>query len=313
MKNPGIVLARPLPPPIRQRLETIGDVRVYDPGKPASTLADCAVWLGTAMDPVNAELIESFPDTLGLIANLGVGTDNVDLEAAKAAGVEVSNTPVVTEDTADLTMALILATCRRLGEAERALRDDDWGAGAALLGRRVHKATLGIVGFGAIGQAVARRAKGFDMTVLYHGPSRKADAEAASGATYCESLDALLAQADIVSLNCPLMESTHHIMNSATLGQMKTGAVLVNTGRGPLVDEAALVAALESGHLGGAGLDVFEFEPDVTPALRELANVVLLPHIGSATGECRADMAARALANISAFMETGRPLDRCTQ
>lgn len=313
MRSNILVTARQLPTALVEHLSVLGDVRIYDPEQPAASLAEAAVWLGTAMDPVPAELIESFPDTLGLIANLGVGIDNVDLAAAKAAGIEVSNTPVVTEDTADLAMALVLATCRRLGEAERALRCDNWGAGAALLGRRVHNATLGIVGFGAIGQAVACRARGFDMNVLYHGPSRKEDAEAASGATYCETLDALLSQADIVSLNCPLMDSTHHLMNSATLAQMKPGAVLVNTGRGPLVDEAALVAALESGQLGGAGLDVFEFEPEVTPALKGLENVVLLPHIGSATGECRADIAARALANISTFMETGRPLDPCTQ
>jgi glyoxylate reductase len=312
MEKASIVAARQLPALFMEHMSTLGDVRIFDSTTPRASLDGATVWLGTAVDPVPAALIKSFPDSLGLIANLGVGTDNVDLAAAKAAGVEVSNTPVVTEDTADLTMALILATCRRLGECERALRDGNWSAGASLLGRRVHGATLGIVGFGAIGQAVAQRARGFDMRVLYHGPSRKADDEAVSGAVYCKTLGDLLSQADIVSLNCPLMDSTHHIMNSQTLAQMKPGALLVNTGRGPLIDEAALVAALRDGLIGGAGLDVFEFEPEVTPDLKTLDNVVLLPHIGSATGECRGDMAARALANIKAFLETGRPLDPCT-
>jgi glyoxylate reductase len=313
MKQACIVVARQLPARLVDHLSTLGEVRCFDPSAPDPSLDGATVWLGTAMDPVPAELIASFPASLKLIANLGVGTDNVDLAAAAAAGIEVSNTPVVTGDTADLAMALILATCRRLGECERALRDDRWAAGASTLGHRVHGATLGIVGFGAIGQALARRAAGFDMKVLYHGPRRKADAEAATGATYCEKLEALLPQADIVSLNCPLNDATRHLFDAATLARMKPGAILVNTGRGPLVDEAALVNALESGALGGAGLDVFEFEPAVTPALKTLANVVLLPHIGSATEECRADMAARALANIRAFLEQGKPLDPCTR
>jgi glyoxylate reductase len=313
MEPACIALARQLPAQFVDHLSTLGEVRRFDPASPEASLAGAAVWVGTAMDPVPATLIKSFPATLKLIANLGVGTDNVDLSAAAAAGIEVSNTPVVTGDTADLAVALILATCRRLGECERALRDNQWAVGAATLGRRVHGATLGIVGFGAIGQAVARRVGGFDMRVLYHGPSRKADAEAATGACYCKTLEELLQRADIVSLNCPLNDATRHLINAATLAQMKPGAILVNTGRGPLVDEAALVAALETGALGGAGLDVFEFEPEVTPALKTLSNVVLLPHIGSATEECRADMAGRALANIRAFLQTGKPLDPCTR
>lgn len=301
--------ARALPPLFAQHLSALGDVRVFEPLSP---LPDSArVWVGTAMDPVPAELIATFPASMGLIANLGVGTDNVDLRAAAAAGIQVSNTPVVTEDTADLAMALLLATCRRLGECERALRDGQWAASGSIVGRRVHGSTLGIIGFGAIGQAMARRARGFDMNILYHGPRRKADAEAATGAHFRESREELLASADIVSLHCPLSDATRHTINAETMEQMKPGAILINTGRGPLVDEAALVTALQSGQLGGAGLDVFEFEPAVTPALKDLDNVVLLPHIGSATGECRRDMAARALANIQAFLETGRPLDHC--
>ena len=195
---------------------------------------------------------------LGLIANLGVGTDNIDLTGAAARGIQVSNTPVVTEDTADLTLALLLATCRRLSTCERLLRDGNWAAGAQTLGHRVHGKTLGIVGFGAIGQAVARRASGFGMNLLYHGPRRKGEADSALDATYCADMTQLLQASDIVSLNCPLTPETRHLINEATLAQMKPGAVLINTGRGPLVDEAALVAALASGvrarsHSGTAG------------------------------------------------------------
>ena len=311
MATPVIVTAREFPQPLVEALSGFGEVRPFDPDSAAESLDNARIWLGTAVDPVPASLIGTFPPTLGLIANLGVGTDNVDLAAAASAGILVSNTPVVTEDTADLTFALLMATARRLGECERALRADDWAGGASLLGRRIHGATLGIVGFGAIGQAVARRARGFAMDVRYFGPRRKADAEAETGATYCDSLEALLADADIVSLNCPLTSATKHLVNETTLAQFKPGALLINTGRGPLVDEQALVKALESGQLGGAGLDVFEFEPAVTPALTTLPNVTLLPHIGSATGACRGEMVGRAVANIHQFLNTGSVLDPC--
>jgi len=309
--RPVIVTARALPAPIAEAVSSIAELRVFDANAPEDSLHEVRVWLGTALDPVPAELIASFPPSLGLIANLGVGTDNIDLDAAAGAGILVSNTPVVTEDTADLTFALLMAACRRLGECERALRADNWDGGAALLGRRVHGATLGIIGFGAIGQAVARRASGFAINLLYHGPRRKPEAEAESGASYCDSLEALLAQADIVSLNCPLTPATRHIINEVSLSHFKPGAILINTGRGPLVDEQALVRALQSGQLGGAGLDVFEYEPAITPELRELPNVTLLPHIGSATGACRRDMLLRAMANIRSFLNTGQVLDSC--
>ncbi|WP_439102362.1 2-hydroxyacid dehydrogenase [Congregibacter sp.] len=312
MSAPIIVTAREFPAGINDPLSTLGEVRVFDASAPSESLEGATVWLGTAVDPVSAELIASFPDSLGLITNLGVGTDNVDLVAAQNKGILVSNTPVVTEDTADLTFALLLATCRRVGEAERALRADDWAGGASLMGRRVHGAKLGIIGFGAIGQAVARRAQGFAMDVSYHGPRRNSDAEEATGAAWCESLDRLLNESDIVSLNCPLTEDTRHILNANSLKRMKSEAILINTGRGPLVDEAALVVALQAGQLAGAGLDVFEFEPSVTPELLELPNVTLLPHIGSATGECRRAMVGRAFANVQTFLQSGKVLDPCT-
>ncbi|GAB3113312.1 D-glycerate dehydrogenase [Aestuariicella hydrocarbonica] len=306
MTQPVIIASQHLPEALLGLLAQFGDVRRAG----NDNMNDAVVYLTSALEPVSAAMIESFPDSLGLIANLGVGTDNIDLAAAQARSILVSNTPVVTEDTADLAMALLLATCRRLTVSERLLREGDWAGSKAHLGNRVHGKTLGIVGFGAIGQAVARRARGFDMDILYHGPSAKPEAEQALGARYCESLSDLLQQADVVSLHCPLSDASRHLMNAATLAQMKPGAVLVNTGRGPLVDEAALVASLESGHLGGAGLDVFEFEPQVTPALLGFDNVTLLPHIGSATGECRQDIALRGLANIREFLASGNVIDR---
>ena len=309
--KPVIVLSRPLPDMFTAALAQVGDVRIAGANPDAAVFAGARVYLAAGVDPVPAELIARFPAGLGLVANIATGTDNIDLQAAAARGIAVSNTPVVTEDTADLTMALLLATCRRLGFCERALREGDWNRGAGHLGSRVHGKVLGIVGMGAIGQAVARRAAAFNMTILYHGPSRKPDAEASLGVQYRDSLGELLAGADIVSLNCPLTAASRHLLNAATLRQMKAGAVLVNTGRGALVDEQALVQALASGHLGGAGLDVFEFEPEVTPQLLAFDNVTLLPHIGSATAECRTDMALRALANIRQYLAAGAPIDNC--
>jgi glyoxylate reductase len=310
-QKPVILLSRHLPDMFTAALRQIAEVRVAGREPDDAALEGATVYLATGVDPVPRNLIERFPPGLGLIANIATGTDNIDLEAATEKGVAVSNTPVVAEDTADLTMALLLAACRRLSFCERALRAGDWSRGAGALGSRVHGKVLGIVGLGAIGQAVARRAAAFDMPLLYHGPSRKPEAEAALGVTYRASLQELLAESDIVSLNCPLTAATRHLINAETLAQMKSGAVLVNTGRGPLVDEKALVAALRSGQLGAAGLDVFEFEPEITPQLLEFDNVTLLPHIGSATGECRADMAMRAFANIRQYLAQGSAIDNC--
>ena len=301
------VLNSQLPPAFRQLLESLGTVQVG--GAPDT---DARVVVVTPLERIDAAFIASLPASVGLLASLGVGYDHIDLAAAHARDIAVSNTPVVTEDTADFTLALLLATCRRLCEGERYLRAGQWAAGQALLGTRVGGKTLGIVGFGAIGQAVARRAAGFGMKLQYWGPRRKADAEAATGAAWCESLEALLGSSDIVSLNCLLNENTRHIIDARRLAQMRKGAVLINTGRGPLIDEAALVDALRAGQVGAAGLDVFEFEPVVSPALLEMDNVVLTPHIGGATGECRIDMALSVFANIQQFLATGTPRDTVT-
>jgi glyoxylate reductase len=310
-EKPVILLSRQLPEMFTAALGQVGEVRVSTEQPDDALLEGATVYLATGVDSVPADLIQRFPPELGLIANIATGIDNIDLEAAAARGIAVSNTPVVTEDTADLTMALMLATCRRLSFCERALRMGQWELGAGQLGTRVHGKTLGIVGMGAIGQAVAKRAAAFDMNILYHGPNPKPNAETDLCVQYRKTLPELLAESDIVSLNCPLNVASRHLLDAQALGQMKPGAILINTGRGPLVDEKALVEALASGHLGGAGLDVFEFEPEVTPRLLDFDNVTLLPHIGSATGECRTDMAMRAFANIRQFLAEGSPIDNC--
>lgn len=305
-----VLLSRELPlPPVRAGGETLEfRVAAADGELPSAARVYCS----TALDAVDARLIGRLPQRVGLIANLGVGTDNIDLEAAAARGIAVSNTPVVTEDTADLAFALILGACRRVGANERFLRAGRWTCSAPLaaLGTRVHGKTLGIIGFGAIGQAVARRAAGFDMPVCYTSRSRKPDAEARLGARFVPTAEELVARADIVSLHTPLTPATRGMVDAALLAKFKPGAVLVNTGRGPLVDEEALAAALASGHIFAAGLDVFENEPGVSAALLGEETAVLTPHIGSATEECRRDIVARGLANIVAFLETGAPLDR---
>ncbi|QIB64436.1 2-hydroxyacid dehydrogenase [Kineobactrum salinum] len=309
MPDTAIAVSRELPAGLAQGLASLGEVRITA-AKP-DLMQDCGVYVTTPMDPVPEGLIDQLPGSIALIASIGVGTDHIDLEAATRRGLLVSNTPVVTQDTADLCFALLLATCRRLNYSERRLRAGDWSAGAAVEGMRVHGKTLGIVGFGGIGQALARRARGFDMRVLYHGPGRKVGAEATLGAEYRAGLRELLEEADIVSLNCPLNAATRHLINRQSLSWMKPGSVLINTGRGPLVDEAALIEALHDGSLGAAGLDVFEFEPEVSPGLLELDNVCLLAHIGSASIECRRDMGTRLLRNIQAYFRDGRPLDNC--
>ena len=269
------------------------------------------VHVTTALDPLGDGAIASLPDSVGLIANIGVGIDNIDLDAARARGIAVSNTPVVTEDTADLAFALILAASRRVGEGERYLRAGHWsqsGAGAPL-GTRVHGKTLGLIGFGEIAQAVARRAAGFGMAIRYWNRTRRPEAEAATGAEYVESLQALMAGADILSVHTALTPDTRNLIGADALAAARKGAILINTARGGIVDEDALCDALELGDIAAAGLDVFDGEPQVSPQLRDREDVVLTPHIGSATVECRTDMVRRVLANVVAFLETGAPRD----
>ncbi|MCB1020788.1 MAG: D-glycerate dehydrogenase [Bryobacterales bacterium] len=260
-------------------------------------------------DKITPALLDACPD-LEVVSNVAVGYDNIDVAAATERGVVVTNTPgVLTHTTADLAFALILAAGRRLTESERFLRDGQWGEWYIdlLTGFDIHGATLGLLGMGRIGQAVARRARGFDMQVLYHNRSRLAEAEeAALGARYV-SFDELLAESDFLSVHVPLSDKTRHIIDAAALRKMKPTAILVNTARGPVVDEAALAAALADGVIAYAGLDVFEKEPEVNAKLLEVPNVVLAPHIGSASVATRTRMCMMAAENCLAVLTGKRP------
>jgi glyoxylate reductase len=280
-------------------------------GSQLATEAEVAAFLGDALaavtllaNPVGEEVFSSCP-RLQVVANVAVGFDNIDLEAARRHGVWVSNTPdVLTEATADLTLALILAVTRRVVEADgflRAGRYTGWRLDL-LLGRGLRGARLGVVGFGRIGRAVARRAMAFGMEVTASDPAFDGDDQ-----TTATDLERLLAESDIVSLHCPLNDATRGLMTAERFAAMKPGSFFVNTARGALHDEQALVAALESGHLGGAALDVFEHEPAVAPGLVGRRDVVLLPHVGSATRETRAAMAELAAANVCAVLSGRRP------
>ena len=308
MSKSILALSRPMPEAFIELLSALGQVVV---GEDNQCPEGASVYITTPLDETGSAVINALPDTVKLIASIGVGTDHIDLAAAKARGLTVSNTPVVTEDTADLTWALLLATMRGLTRSEKLLRRGEWDGmlPMEMMGSRVHGKTLGIIGLGAIGQAVARRARGFGMPILYCGPNRKPQAEQELEASYCDTVAHLVSQADVVSLHCALSDNTHHLIDAALLAQFKPGSTLINTGRGPLVDEAALVDALQGGPLGSAGLDVYEFEPQVARALLELGNVTLLPHIGSATNECRFDVVIRLYENIQQFQESGEAKD----
>ncbi|HYG47037.1 MAG TPA: D-glycerate dehydrogenase [Allosphingosinicella sp.] len=278
----------------------------FSRGRLEEAMGRCDVLAPSVRDRIDSALIAAAGERLRLIANFGAGTDNIDLDAARARGIAVTNTPdVLTEDTADLAMALILIGPRRLGEGERNLRSGRWrGWGPTdQLGRSLTAKALGIVGMGRIGGALARRARAFGMEVHYHN-RRPVPGEQAR---YWPDLDAMLPEMDVVSLNTPYGPETHHLIGRRRLGLMRQGAWLINTARGGLVDEEALIEALAAGAIAGAGLDVYPAEPEVDPRLLDLPNLVLLPHLGSATLESRTAMGEKVLANIIAFAE-GREL-----
>jgi glyoxylate reductase len=306
-----IVVTRRLPDAVEQRLAACFDAELNQDDRPltrdglAAAMARADVLAPAVPDRIDAALIEGAGPRLRLIANFGAGTDNIDLDAARARGIAVTNTPgVLTEDTADIAMALILMAARRLGEGERILRAGRWrGWGPTdQLGTALSAKRLGIVGMGRIGGALAARARAFGMDVRYHN---RRPIPGAPG--YEADLDRLVAEADFLSLNAPYGPATHHLIDSRRLASMKPGAFLINTARGGLVDEEALVAALEAGAIAGAGLDVFANEPDIDPRLVAAPNVVLIPHLGSATIETRTAMGMKVADNIEAFA-AGRPL-----
>ncbi len=274
--------------------------------------SDVDVLVPTVVDAIDAPLIAAMGARLKLIANFGVGTNHIDLTSARARGILVSNTPgVLTDDTADTTMALILWTPRRFSDGERVIRDGAWPgwSPSAMLGHRVTGKTLGIIGMGRIGRAIAQRARGFGLKVHYHN-RHHLPPEAEQDAVFHADLDAMLPHCDILSINCPLTPATRHLVNARRLGLLPAHAYVVNTARGSIIDEVALADALEAGVIAGAGLDVFEHEPAIEPRLRDLPNVVLLPHMGSATFEGRKAMGDRVITNIRAWADGHRPPDQ---
>jgi glyoxylate reductase len=274
----------------------------------------CDVLVPTIGDRIDGRVLARAGDRLRLIAQFGVGVDNIDVQSCVSRGITVTNTPgVLTEDTADMTMALILAVPRRIVDGVGAVQTGQFTGWSPtwMLGRRIYGKRLGIVGMGRIGTAVARRAKAFGLQIHYHNrkPVRPQVAEALE-ATYWESLDQMLARMDIVSVNCPHTPATFHLLSARRIKLMKPDAYLVNTSRGEVIDEAAMIRALESGEIAGAGLDVFENEPNLNPRLKALRNVVVLPHMSSATLEGRVDMGEKVIINIKTFADGHKPPDR---
>ena len=319
-RKPLVIVTRKLPDVIETRMMELFEARLNLDGAPmtpaelAAAVRQGDVLVPTVTDRIDhAILSEAGPD-LRLIASFGTGVDHIDLAAARKRGITVTNTPgVLTEDTADMTMALILAVARRLSEGERLVRAGEWRGWSPtfMLGRRLAGKRLGILGMGRIGQALARRAKGFGLSVHYHNRHRlAAEVEHELEAIYWESLDQMLAHMDIVSVNCPHTPATFHLLSARRLKLLPAHAVLVNTARGEVVDEKTLVRMLANREIAGAGLDVFENEPAVNPRLLRLDNVVLLPHLGSATLEGRIDMGEKVLINIKTFVDGHRPPDR---
>ena len=322
-KRPLVVVTRRLPDVIETRMRELFDARLNLDDKPMQpadlieAVQGADVLVPTVTDQINASVLAQAGPNLRLIANFGNGVDHIDVQAALARGITVTNTPgVLTEDTSDMTMALILAVSRRLAEGARILPEDEWGGWSPtwMLGHRITGKRLGIVGMGRIGQALARRAKAFGLSIHYHNRRHVAPKiEEELEATYWDSLDQMLARMDIVSVNCPHTPATYHLLSARRLKLMKPEAIIVNTARGEIIDETALARLVEAGEIAGAGLDVFEHEPAVNPRLIKLARqgkVVLLPHLGSNTYEGRVDMGEKVIVNIRAFMDDHKPPNR---
>ena len=319
-KRLSVVVTRKLPEAVETRMRELFEVRLNDDDHPmteaelAEAVRAADVLVPTVTDRIDQKLLAQAGERLKLIANFGAGVDHIDVETARARGILVSNTPgVLTEDTADMTMALILAVPRRLKEGIELMSSGDWQGWSptAIMGHRIWGKRLGIVGMGRIGQAVARRAQAFGLQIHYHNRRRlHEDIEDALEATYWESLDQMLARMDIVSVNCPHTPGTFHLLSARRLALMKKTAYIVNTARGEVIDENALTRMLQRHELAGAGLDVFEHEPGVNPRLMGLPNVVLLPHMASATVEGRFEMGEKVIVNIKTFADGHRPPDQ---
>jgi glyoxylate reductase len=319
-RRPLVIVTRKLPDLIETRMMELFDCRLNLDDHPfsreelAHAMKTAEILVPTVTDELSAALIGEAGAKLKLIASFGTGVNNIALDAARNKGIAVTNTPgVLTEDTADMTLALILAVARRLGEGERLVRAGRWQGWAptAMLGMRLTGKRLGIVGMGRIGTAVAKRARAFGLSIHYHNRRRLDPAlEGEVDATYWESLDQMLGHMDVVSINCPHTPATYHLISARRLRLMKPHAIVVNTSRGQVIEEEALARALYAREIAGAGLDVYEREPEIHPRLLELDNVVLLPHMGSSTHDGRFDMGERVIVNIKTFVDGHTPPDK---
>ena len=323
-KKPVVVITRKLPEPVETRMRELFDARLNVDDHPmtqdelADAMREADVLVPTLTDRINEELLDQIGDRLKLIASFSNGVDHIDVTAAAKRGITVTNTPnVLNEDTADMTMALILAVPRRLTEGAGVLKANGKWQGWSptwMLGRRIWGKRLGIIGMGRIGTAVARRAKAFGLSIHYHNRHRvDPKTEEQLEATYWDSLDQMLARMDIISVNCPSTPASFHLLSARRLGLIQPSAYIVNTARGDIIDEAALIKLINDGRIAGAGLDVFEHEPAVSPKLLKLAEkgkVVILPHMGSATIEGRIDMGEKVIINIRTFFDGHKPPDR---
>jgi len=315
----SVVVTRRLPEAVETRMSELFDVELREEDRPmtrselVSAMGRADVLVPCVTDHIDAGLLGQAGEKLKLIANYGAGVDHIDVHTARQRGILVSNTPgVVTEDTADMTMALILAVTRRIPEGLAVMQAGKWQGWAptAFMGGRIGGKRLGILGMGRIGQAVARRAAAFGMQVHYHNRKRlRPEIEEELEATYWESLDQMVSRMDVISVNCPHTPSTFHLLNARRLKLMKPTSVIVNTSRGEVIDENALTRMLRAGEIAGAGLDVFERGHEVNPRLRQLPNVVLLPHMGSATVEGRVEMGEKVIINVKTFADGHRPPD----
>jgi glyoxylate reductase len=318
-KRLSVVVTRRLPESVETRMKELFNVTLREDDTPmtrealVAAMQSADVLVPTLTDQIDAKALAAAGDRLKLIANYGAGVDHIDVATARQRGILVSNTPgVVAEDTADMTMALILAVTRRMPEGLAVMQAGNWQGWAptAFLGGRIAGRRLGILGMGRIGQAVARRARAFGMQIHYHNRKRlRPEIEEALDATYWDSLDQMVARMDVVSINCPHTPSTFHLMNARRLKLMKPTSVIVNTSRGEVIDENALTRMLRAHEIAGAGLDVYERGAEINPRLRELTNVVLLPHMGSATVEGRIEMGEKVIINVKTFEDGHRPPD----
>ncbi|MEM7071123.1 MAG: D-glycerate dehydrogenase [Pseudomonadota bacterium] len=319
-KRPKVIVTRKLPDIIETRMMELFDCELNHEDKPMDkeqlihAVNHCDVLVPTVSDKIDTQVIDKASPRLKLIASFGTGIDHIDLIAARRRAIVVTNTSdVLTEDTADMTMALIMAVSRRLSEGERLIRSQKWEGWrpTSMLGHRIWGKRLGIIGMGRIGRALAKRAVGFGLSIHYHNRNQlDFQQEQELGVTYWESLDQMLSHMDIVSINCPHTPATYHLINARRLKLMKSNAIIINTSRGDVIDELALIEALKHQIIAGAGLDVFENEPYVNQEFLTMDHVVLLPHMGSATIDGRIEMGERVLINIRNFADGHRPPDR---